>query len=301
MTDRQFVEAFETCTLPKEQFHHRDHLRLAWIYLKSHGSAAARVRIVESIRRYAAHLGVSEKYHETITIAWMRIVEQAADDLPSFEDVLAVMPELRDKDTLQTYYSPAVLQSEEARTRFVEPDLKPLPGYLLTSKRLGFRCWSLSDAPLANALWGDERVTALLGGPFPSEDVERRLHREIECMRAHNVQYWPIFLLETSDFTGCAGLRPYRIADKIYELGCHLRPQYWRRGLAEEASRALIPFAFGTLGAEALFAGHHPDNLASRRMLEKLGFRLTHEELCPPTGLMHPSYLLERQSYHLSI
>jgi len=43
-----------------------------------------------------------------------------------------------------------------------------------------------------------------------------------------------------------------------------------------------------------LFAGHHPENHASRRILSKLGFRLTHEEFYPPTGLLHPSYLLPR-------
>jgi RimJ/RimL family protein N-acetyltransferase len=84
------------------------------------------------------------------------------------------------------------------------------------------------------------------------------------------------------------------IEERIYELGFHLRAEPWGRGLAEEAGRALIDFGFETIGAEALFAGHHPENQASRRTLVKLGFRLTHEEFYPPTGLLHPSYLLER-------
>jgi [ribosomal protein S5]-alanine N-acetyltransferase len=40
-----------------------------------------------------------------------------------------------------------------------------------------------------------------------------------------------------------------------------------------------------------LFAGHHRENAAARRLLEKLGFRFSHEEFDPPTGLLHPSYL----------
>src|SRR5437763_1346679 len=48
------------------------------------------------------------------------------------------------------------------------------------------------------------------------------------------------------------------------------------------------------LGAEGLFAGHHPEHGASRAVLERLGFRFTHEEVYPPTGLRHPSYLLMR-------
>ena len=169
------------------------------------------------------------------------------------------------------------------------------PGhYFLTSEHLGFRCWSKADFHLANALWGDPAVTSLLGGPFTPEQVERRLNNEIADMTAHQVQYWPIFLLEDGAHVGCAGLRPYRLEDLVYELGFHLRPAYWGRGLAEEAARTLITFAFGTVGAEALFAGHHQENAASRHILAKLGFRYTHEEFYPPTGMNHPSYLLTR-------
>jgi RimJ/RimL family protein N-acetyltransferase len=69
----------------------------------------------------------------------------------------------------------------------------------------------------------------------------------------------------------------------------------WGRGLATEAGRAVARFAFDDLGATALFAGHHPDNGASRKVLLKLGFVHTHDELYPPTGLLHPSYRLERE------
>jgi hypothetical protein len=41
-----------------------------------------------------------------------------------------------------------------------------------------------------------------------------------------------------------------------------------------------------------LFAGHHPENDACRRMLVALGFRYTHDELYAPTGREHPSYIL---------
>lgn len=167
-------------------------------------------------------------------------------------------------------------------------------GYFLTTRRLGFRCWSRDDLELAAGLWGDARVTARIGGPFSEREIEQRLHEEIARMSDYRVQYWPVFLLETGAHAGCAGLRLYRLEERVYELGFHLRPEFWGRGLAEEAGRALIPFAFETVGAAALFAGHHPENAASRRVLEKLGFRMTHAEFYPPTGLLHPSYLLER-------
>jgi RimJ/RimL family protein N-acetyltransferase len=113
-------------------------------------------------------------------------------------------------------------------------------------------------------------------------------------MRAHGVQYWPLFLLRGGEHVGCGGLRPYHIEHGIYEVGFHLRPAYWGRGLALEIGEAIITYAFSTLHATALFSGHHPANAASQRVLEKLGFRFTHDELYPPTGLRHRSYELVR-------
>jgi RimJ/RimL family protein N-acetyltransferase len=166
--------------------------------------------------------------------------------------------------------------------------------YLLRSARLGFRCWKEGDLPLATELWGDPEVTALIGGPFTEEMVRARLAKEIAQWLEYGVQYWPIFLLDSELFVGCAGLRPYRVEEGVYELGFHLRRDFWRQGLAKEAAGVVIGFAFHVLDATALFAGHHPENEASRRLLLKLGFVWTHDEDYAPTGLKHPSYLLRK-------
>src|ERR1700733_13566840 len=159
--------------------------------------------------------------------------------------------------------------------------------YFLRTERLGFGRWTLGDLPLANALWGDPEVTRLIGGPFSEEQVSERLRRESETMERSGIQYWPMLWLQDGEFVGCGGLRPYKPEARILELGFHLRPAYWGNGVAVEAGRAVIKFAFAERGTKALFAGHHPSNAASRRVLEKLGFRFTLEELYPPTGLKH--------------
>jgi len=158
--------------------------------------------------------------------------------------------------------------------------------------RLTFRTWTGADLELALALWGDPVVTEWIGGPFSEAAVRERLARESDHLAAHGVQYWPIFLRSTGEHVGCCGLRPYRPEQRVFELGFHLRPAHWGRGYATEAARAVIAYAFDTLRATALFAGHHPRNDTSRHLLTKLGFRYTHAELYPPTGLEHPSYLL---------
>jgi len=166
--------------------------------------------------------------------------------------------------------------------------------YFLKSGRLGFRCWSPEDLPLALALWGDINVTRFFGGPFSEEEIGRRLEREITRMNTHGIQYWAMHLLADDEHVGCCGLRPYRLEEGVPELGFHLRPKYWGRGVAVEAAGAVIPFAFETLGAKALSAGHHPGNVASKRVLEKLGFQYSHDEIFDALGILIPYYLLKR-------
>ena len=164
--------------------------------------------------------------------------------------------------------------------------------YFMASSRLSFREWSSADTSLAVALWGDAKVTALIGGPFSTELACQRLQRELETRASSGVQYWPMFLTATDMFVGCCGLRPYRPEERVLELGFHLLPAHWGQGLAFEAAQTVIRHAFDTLGVRGLFAGHHPNNVASERLLLRLGFRYTHRDYYEPTGLMHPSYLL---------
>lgn len=164
--------------------------------------------------------------------------------------------------------------------------------YFLATERLGFRTWSRDDLPLALSLWGDFNVTRFFGGPFSAPEVQQRLDREIESLRKNGFQYWPVFLLADGEFVGCCGLRSYASEAKIFELGFHLRPVYWGKGLATESAQAVVKFASDSFQAEGLFAGHHPENMASSKVLAKLGFQFTHEELYPPTGKLHRCYFM---------
>jgi [ribosomal protein S5]-alanine N-acetyltransferase len=174
-----------------------------------------------------------------------------------------------------------------------------MSAFFLTTERIGFRAWTAEDFPLALALWGDPQVTKLIDarGQLSEDQVRERLSREIATQQTHGIQYWPIFLLGNSEHLGCAGLRPYKLAEGILEIGVHLRAPHWGHGYATEAARGVMAFAFDQLAAKALFAGHNPKNDSSRRFLAKISFRYTHDEFYPPTGLNHPSYLLTAAEY----
>ncbi len=162
----------------------------------------------------------------------------------------------------------------------------------MRTKRLGFRTWTDADFELALALWGDDRVTRLIGGPFTATQVRERLAQEIALQEARGFQYWPIFRLTDGVHVGCCGLRPRGDESGVAELGFHLRFEHWRHGYALESAHQVIDHAFGPLGFRSLFAGHHPRNTDSARLLERLGFCATHDELYPPTGLKHHCYSL---------
>lgn len=163
----------------------------------------------------------------------------------------------------------------------------------LVTPRLRFRSWRASDLGLALGLWGDPRVTEKIDArtPLSRAQVEDLLARQIACEREHRVQYWPVFRADSGEHVGCCGLGPRDVAAGVYEFGVQIRADHWGRGYAAEAARSVMAHAFALLGASFLFAGHHPDNAASRRLLAKLAFRYTHDEYYEPTGRMHPSYL----------
>ncbi len=75
-----------------------------------------------------------------------------------------------------------------------------------------------------------------------TEQIKTRLKNEIECLEKYNVQYWPIYTLDSDTFIGCCGLRPYDIENNIYELDFHISSKYCRLGYTKEAAVALIKF-----------------------------------------------------------
>lgn len=124
MDDREFVAQFEACTLPSSHFHHRNHVRLAWLYLKEAPLLDALTRFRTSLQRYAASLGAAAKYHETITFAFLFLIHERMqrEAFASFDEFADANAELFDAILLR-YYSEETLGSELARRVFVMPDV----------------------------------------------------------------------------------------------------------------------------------------------------------------------------------
>jgi hypothetical protein len=127
MTDEDLIAAFEDCTLPPTEFHHRNHVRLAWLLLGLGGPLGALARFSEGLRRYAASLGKAGLYHETITWAYLLLIHerrQREGAAPDWEGFARDNPDLlcRQPPILDRYYREETLASELARRTFVLPD-----------------------------------------------------------------------------------------------------------------------------------------------------------------------------------
>jgi hypothetical protein len=128
MTDQEFLNQFELCTLPKEYFTHQGHLRMTWLYLNSNPYPQALQLISRGIQHYAASLGATQKYHETITQAWARLVHLSMQkqNAVTFDEFISKNQHLLDSKLVLKYYSAELLGSAEAKQRWIEPDFMRL-------------------------------------------------------------------------------------------------------------------------------------------------------------------------------
>jgi hypothetical protein len=127
VTDDAFISRFESGAIQPADFHHADHVRLAFSYLKSHS-------VIESIRRFSASLkqfaemhGKTGLYHETITWAYLLLIHERmarSRNVQEWDEFAAGNPDLLvwKSGILARYYKEETLRSELARKVFLFPD-----------------------------------------------------------------------------------------------------------------------------------------------------------------------------------
>ncbi|MGA7304299.1 MAG: GNAT family N-acetyltransferase [Rhodothermales bacterium] len=121
---------------------------------------------------------------------------------------------------------------------------------------------------------GDPRVMDALGGVRSEVETREYLRRNLDHWDEHGFGLWMLSLRADDSFVGRASLRHLHIADKDeIAMGYALLPEFWGMGLATEIATAIADLALTQLGLDSVVAGVRPDNLASRRVLEKIGTR----------------------------
>lgn len=135
--DRELLNLFEQQKLPLSEWNQRTHVAIAYLCLREDGFEEALCRMRRGIKAFNAHNGVEDSptsgYNETTTVAFLRIIH-AADQAyqgvfptESSEEFCDAHPQLLNKHVLRFFYSPDQRMHPDAKTKFVEPDLAPLP------------------------------------------------------------------------------------------------------------------------------------------------------------------------------
>jgi RimJ/RimL family protein N-acetyltransferase len=162
---------------------------------------------------------------------------------------------------------------------------------MLETPRLRLRRLRVSDAPDLIALDSDPAVMRYFGSPAGTRTPEETADRVSQRIGADHGLYgfWLVEGKDDEAFHGLGLLLPMPEGDEI-EVGYQLARRSWGRGIATEVAAALIDHAFRHLALPRLVAVVYPDNRASRRVLEKLGF--THDGPCDYKGARVEHYTL---------
>ncbi len=131
--DHQFIQDFESGALPREDWNHAAHVRMTWYYLSHSPLSEASHKIRSGIQNFVRAKGLKATgYSETITLVYIQLIEAARisdSHSLSWEEFKNAHPELLDRNNPLPliYYRRETIESEEAKLKFLEPDLQPLP------------------------------------------------------------------------------------------------------------------------------------------------------------------------------
>ena len=119
------VARFEDCSLPPGEFHHELHVYVVWSYLREMPLALAADRFIRNLKRFAAAHGKATLYHETITWAYVLLVNERMREGDDWDAFRSRNPELFSwkPSVLDRYYRRETLESPLARSTFLLPDI----------------------------------------------------------------------------------------------------------------------------------------------------------------------------------
>lgn len=145
---------------------------------------------------------------------------------------------------------------------------------ILETERLILRTWLLNDLKDFFEIYGNPEVWRFVDpkGVLKSEGAARlSLRRGIAYQQQHGICHWATVEKNRGKVIGACGFNLFEGGPEL-ELVYHFAPAYWGLGYATEAARACLRYAFAELNAPQVVASIDQKNLASQRVLEKLGF-----------------------------
>lgn len=143
---------------------------------------------------------------------------------------------------------------------------------LIETERLVLRNITLNDKEELFELHSDPNVQKYTGEPVVEsiEDIEKAIQTRINDYEKYGYGRWATFLKNEMLFVGWAGLAYLPEFDEI-DLGYRFLPEFWGSGLATEASHAILTYGFEKLALRKIIAIAMKENIASIRVMQKIG------------------------------
>ena len=151
---------------------------------------------------------------------------------------------------------------------------KPEPHPTLLTPRLRLRQFRAEDAEAMHECFGDAKAMRFWNHPAHTKslETERAVRRFVDCTPSY-YRFWAAADAQTDRCLGLVNYHDGHIRSKRIAIGYIINPARCRQGLATEAVSAMLDFCFDRMSIHRVQAFIHPENVASLRLVEKLGFR----------------------------
>jgi ribosomal-protein-alanine N-acetyltransferase len=154
---------------------------------------------------------------------------------------------------------------------------------ILQTARLLLRELTPQDADALALVLSDPETMRYYPAPYDRAGVERWIERNRQRYQEDGVGLWAMELTKTHDsdsqrMIGDCGIVVQQVeGERLYEIGYHLRRDFWGQGLATEAAIACRDWAFAHLKTDRLISLVRPENLPSRRVAASVGMTVWKE------------------------
>ncbi len=170
----------------------------------------------------------------------------------------------------------------------------------LETTRLLLRPFTRTDIDALHCHWTDPQVRRYLWDDqiIPREQAAAIVESSLASFAEHGFGFWTVAMKGEPLVIGCAGLRHFddpRNAQPAVEILYSLAPEHWVQGLASEAARAVLQYGFEVCELPRIFAGADPPNVASFRVMERLGMRFDHRAKL--NGVVANYYAITREAH----
>jgi ribosomal-protein-alanine N-acetyltransferase len=174
----------------------------------------------------------------------------------------------------------------------------------IETTRLMMRPFAMDDVDELHRLWIDPSVRKFLWDDqvIPRETAVAVVESGIESFLHNSFGFWAISLKDDADLIGFGGLRHFTedgAQESEVEILYGIAPEHWGKGIATEAAVAILRYGFEDLKLTQIYAGADPPNVASFRVIEKLGMKFARKTVI--NGVEAVYYVMSRHDYKIHL